>query len=175
MIKFVFLMLVFNSVFVFSQTKKDSILVELRNKTAKSGITFKRNTDSIEKVVYILCEKWADEVSFLKSTLTDSEIEELKAENNASMNMIGLITELEKNNTKEYAIGMVNDLIEIDGKYIDYRCSDAILIKPISSVLLYLLTSNNFFFKADFNLKKEEIIQLENKILTTERNRLLKN
>jgi hypothetical protein len=142
--------------------------VELRNKTVESGITFRKKSDSTKIVVYRLCEPWADKVSYLKSNLTDTEIKELKADKNASMNIIGLITELEKNNTKEYAIKIIDDLIKIDGKYMSYGCSDAISTMPISKYFLYLLTDGNFFFKPDFKLKKKEIIEIENKILIAE-------
>jgi hypothetical protein len=166
--KLIFITIIFKSFFVLSQTEKDSILTELRNKTVESGITIRKKSDSTQFIVYRLCERWADKVSYLKSNLTDTEIKELKAEKNASMNVVGLITELEKNNTKEYAIEIIDDLIKIDGKYMSYGCSDAISTMPISNYFMYLLTNSNFFFKPDFKLKKKEIRHIENEILMAE-------
>ena len=142
--------------------------MELRNKTVENGITIRKKSDSTQIIVYRLCERWADKVSYLKSNLTDTEIKELKTDKNTSMNIIGMITDLEKNNKKDYAIEIIDDLIKKDGKYMSYGCSDAISTMPITQYFLYLLTDSNFFFKPDFKLRKKEIRQIENKILIAE-------
>ena len=162
--KLIFISVFLNSIFVFSQTEKDAILKELRNDTSFSGIIITR-PDATKIRVYQLCERWADKVSYLKLNLTESEIAELKSEENASMNIIGLITELEKNNTKEFAINIFNDLIKMNEKNMRYGCSDAISIMPISRYFLLIITKDNPFFKPNFKLTKKEIQEFENKIL----------
>tara|TARA_R110002124_G_scaffold218038_1_gene383890 strand:+ start:300 stop:572 length:273 start_codon:yes stop_codon:yes gene_type:complete len=84
------------------------------------------------------------------------------------LNVIGIIGELEKNNTKEYALELMNDLIKSENKFIAYGCSDAISTKPINNFFLYLITEENLFFKPDFKLNKKEVQQLENEILIAE-------
>ena len=162
--KLIFITLIFNSIFVFSQTKKDSLLTELKTKTVESGISFRKKSDSKKIIVYRFCDHWT-EITYLKSNLSDNELIELKSDENASLNMIGVIGELEKNNTKEYALELMNDLIKSENKFIAYGCSDAMSTKPIEQFFLYLMTEENFFFKPDFKLNKNDINRIENEIL----------
>jgi hypothetical protein len=99
--KLILIILFLNLNFVFSQTKKDSILSELLNETENSAISFRKKSDSTKIIVYRLCEHWYEKVYYLKSNLTEDDISELKTEKNASLNIIGLIRELEKENTKK--------------------------------------------------------------------------
>ncbi|WP_445749951.1 hypothetical protein [Polaribacter sp.] len=144
-------------------------MTELRNETAtNSGITLRKKSDSTKINVYRLCERWAEKVAYLKSNLTNTEIAELKTDKNASLNIIGLVSELEKNNTKEKAIRILKDLMKSDIKFISFGCSDAISTMPISQYYLSLITDNNLFFKPKFKLKNKEIRQLKKEIINAE-------
>ena len=136
--------------------------------TAYSGHTMRKKSDSTKIIVYRLCERWAEKVNFLTNNLTEIEIIELETDKNASINIIGLVSRLEKNNTKGFAIEQINILLNRDIKFMNIGCSDAISTNSVSRYLLYLMTYDNQFFKPSFKLRKREIKKLKEKILISE-------
>ena len=152
----------------FAQTKKDTIITELKLITADSGHSMRKKSDSTKIIIYQLCGRWSEKVNYLTNNLTQLEIAELENDKNASINIIGLISKLENNNTKEFAIEQINALLKKDIKFMNSSCSDAITTNSISRYLLYLMTYENPFFKPKFKLRKREIKKLENKILIAE-------
>jgi len=137
-------------------------------KSANTGLKIIKKSNSNEVVVYRLCESWSDKIDYLKSELTDLEIKKLKTEQNGSMNIIGLITELEKNNNKEYAIEIIDNLLKTKLKHIISGCYDNVFSRSISGYFLYLLSKDNLLFKPDFKLKRKEIKQIKSRILIAE-------
>jgi len=158
------------SLCVFSQSKKDSIISDLKILTADSGYTIRKKNDSTKNkfIVYRLCESWAEKVNYLKLNLTEKDIADFELKKNASMHVIAIISKLEKNNSKDCAIAEIDKLLKGEMKLMNVGCSDAISTNSISRYLLYLMTYDNPFFQPDFKLRKREVKKLKEKILIIE-------
>lgn len=129
-------------------------------------MSFQKKSDSTKIIIYRFCEHWT-EVMNLKSNLSGEELLELTKNENATLNIIGLIYKLEKNNKKEYAIRLIQNLIDSEKKFIGYGCSDAITSRPIEQFFLYLITEKNLLFEPDFDLNESEVDRIERKILVS--------
>lgn len=73
----------------------------IRVDSQEPRISIRKKNDTIRKPIYQFCESWSENISFLKSNLTSEEIIELKSDKNTSIKLIGLISNLEKENTKK--------------------------------------------------------------------------
>ena len=142
---------------------------ELKKETINPSIRLSKKSDSTKIIVYRLCERWSDQIEYLKNDSSESEIINLLIDENAALNIIGLIIRLDRKNKKEYAKELLNELISWDVNYMSIGCSDSINTMPIASYFLYILTSKNLFFKPDFRMKKKEIKAFENKIIVAEK------
>ncbi|RYH72145.1 hypothetical protein EVU94_13840 [Flavobacteriaceae bacterium 144Ye] len=156
------------SMLAHSQKDKESILEELKSETISGSIRFPNKTGST-KIVYKICEEWSENIEFLKTHITDYEIEELEKNENATLNVIALVSKLERKNEKEYAIEILNTLIETEVKYISTGCYDAISTMSIAYYFLFLISDSYLIFKPKFELSKEEKQDFENRILIAER------
>jgi hypothetical protein len=156
-LKTLIIIVTFIPLFVFSQTKKDSILNNLKTKSIETKIVLRKSDDSTKTIVYKFCEDWSEQVSFLKSNLTGKEISELKLSKNSALKLIGIICDLENENTKASAIKILNQLIDSKKEYLSYLCNyDVISTKSLSSYVLKLISEENNFFNPNFLLNDFE-------------------
>ena len=157
-----------STLYSFSQENKDQIIFELKELTANSGFFYINKTDSTKTTVYQLCNHWSDKVNQLRKNLDSTDIENLINDQNAAINVLGYIFKLEKNNIKENAIDILNEMMSSKIKFMKSSCSDANSTYSHYRYLLMLMTNENPYFKADFEFKKKELEKLKNRMMAIE-------
>lgn len=148
-----------------SQSKKDSIINFIKNDSKNVGISLRK--DSTKIIVYKLCERWYKEIEFLKENLSSEEINHWKNDENATLNIIALISQIQKNGNKIFVREIVeNEINKTAHKLMTSNCSDAISIMPQELFLLELIQNKNLFLFLDFKLSKKEFKKYRNQILS---------
>ncbi|MEY8868077.1 hypothetical protein AB9K24_01120 [Meridianimaribacter flavus] len=105
----------------------------------------------------------------MKSNLKSEEILKLKLDKNTTIKLIGLISELENDNTKKKAFEILNGLINSEIAHLSYSCSyDVISTMSISNYFFILITQENQIFTPSFKLNEKERREFKNKILIAE-------
>lgn len=170
--KLIFISIIFNSIFAFSQTEKDNVISKFKNQFKSASLRQKNSETNQTKKwkVYRFCSEWKNDIEYLSRNLLKEEIFDLKNDENATLNLVGIIIELKKNNSKEYALSELNKLIDKPTKYINYGCYDTMTVYSLSNFFLYLYQDENEVFKPNFELSKSEILNLEAKIILDEEN-----
>ncbi|GAA0736160.1 hypothetical protein [Gaetbulibacter jejuensis] len=141
----------------------------IRVKSQESRIVIRKENDTTRKLVYQFCESWSENISFLKSNLKSEEILKLKLDKNTTIKLIGLISELENDNTKKKAFEILNGLINSEIEHLSYSCSyDVISSMSISNYFFILITQENQIFTPSFKLNEKERREFKNKILIAE-------
>jgi len=168
--KLILIALIFNSIFVFSQTKKDTIIFNFKNQISSSSLSRENSkTGEIKKwKVFKFCSEWINEIEYLASIVTNEEVIDFKKDENATLNIIGIIIDLKRNIYKEFALSELDKLIKKPTKYVSIGCYDAMSVYSISYYFLYLLQSKNEVFRPNFELRKKEITEWEIKIMVDE-------
>ena len=168
--KLIFISLIFNSIFVFSQTKKDTIISKFKNQVKNTTLSQKNSkTGEVKKwKVYGFCSEWNTDIKYLQKNLTEKELTDLNNDENATLNLVAIIIKLNKNNQKEFALSELNELINKPTKYISNGCYDAMTVYPLSHYFLYLYQGESEVFKPNFKLSKKEKSKLEVRIMLDE-------
>lgn len=161
------LILAFIPLLVFSQTKTNSIISELKLKIDEGQYVLTKSDDSSKTNAYRFCgNKWSHEIGYLKSHLNSSEINELKSSENTALKLIGIICYLEKNNSKEIALKTLNNSIDSKIEFLMYTCSyDVKSIISLSDLLLDIITNKYEFFKPNFDFTENELKELKTKVM----------
>ena len=151
------------SAVTFSQNKADSLLIDIYKKSYDQRIVV-RPAESKLVVPYKFCEDWVKSVDYLKLHLTEQQNEELINHENGTFNLIGLISNLTKHNSKNYALSQLEILKDKETKLITVGCGDAFTSLTLKEYYLKLLTEENQFVNTNFILSSEEIQQLIDKL-----------
>lgn len=161
---YLFLSFLLFTCIIYGQNRKDSIINFIRNDSQKLGISLRK--DSLQIPVYKLCERWYKEIDFLKRNLSNAEIANLENDENASLNIIALISKIQKNEKKSFVKEILEEEINRNShKLFSKNCSDAISILPKELFLLELIQNKNFFLSINFKLSKKELQNYRNQIL----------
>ncbi len=168
--KLIFILFIFYSTLVLSQTKTDSIISEFKNQIRNTVLTQKNEeTGKIKKYkVYGFCPEWIEEITYLSNELSSNELSDLMNDENASLNLAAIIIDLRNNNSKDYALSRLDDLINKPIKFISYGCYDAITFSSLERFILRLFQNNSDLFRPNFELSEKEITELEIKIMIDE-------
>ena len=156
MTKFILTILLLSSLFTFSQSKVDSLIIEIYRISIDNRIVV-RPTESKLLVVYKFCDEWNEKIDYLKKELSEDQIMELVNDDNGTFNIIGLLSTLEKNNSKETAWLQLKDLDEKEDKMISKGCGDALMTYTLRDFYLNLLTEKNSFITPEFKFTEDEL------------------
>ena len=101
--------------------------------------------------------------------LNAEEIKELKEAENTTLKAVGILSELNKNNNKEFALKILDDLIKSSkNEHLCHGCYDALSFYSLVRFTFYLIGEKSPFFEPKFRLKKKELKNIELKILLSE-------
>jgi len=156
MTKYLLIILILNSILTFSQTKVDSLIIDIYKKSIDNRIVV-RPSESKLLIVYKFCDDWNEEINYLKKELNESQILELENDKNGTFNLIGLLSNLERNNSKEFALVQLKKLEKKETKMISIGCGDAFSTLTLNDFYLKLLTEKNNFITTKFKLTPEEL------------------
>ncbi|MHB1107666.1 MAG: hypothetical protein ACYCZ2_15020 [Lutibacter sp.] len=156
-------MILLNSIYALSQNKVDSLILDIYKKSIDDRIVV-RSSESKLFISYKFCEDWEEEIDYLINELTENQNSELINDENGTLNLIGLLSELSKNNTKEFANSQIDNLIKKETKMISYGCSDAFTSLTLKEYYLKLLTEPNIFILTNFSFNQNEIKLIKEKI-----------
>jgi hypothetical protein len=154
--KYLFTILILNTILTFSQTKVDSLIIDIYKKSFDNRIVI-RPSESKLLITYKLCDDWRTEIDYLKKELTEKQIQELENDENGTFNLIGLLSNLERNNSKRFGLKQLEKLEEAETKMISIGCGDVFSTMTLYDYYLKLLTEKNNFIIPEFKFTAEEL------------------
>lgn len=149
----------------YSQSKKDSLYSFFeKNSDVRTKKLYK--ADSTKYRVYRFDFNWIKEFNEYKNLVSKSDIDNLKKSDNASLHLIGILLDLNHNNSKEYFFEEINELgdngkFEFVELFINGKDKGSLFLE---GGILNFIKLENDFYKPSFQLTRREYVDLNMKL-----------
>ena len=145
----------------YSQSRKDSLYTFFKtNSDVRTKKLYK--ADSTKYRVYRFDSNWVKEFNEYKNLVSKSDIDHLKKSDNASLHLIGILIDLNNNNSKENFFEEMNELANNDKfefveLFINGKDKGSLFLE--GGILKFIKLENDFY-KPSFQLTRREYVDL---------------
>lgn len=156
-------------ILVFGQSESEKIIADFQKMSREQGIYIQSPNEKAEPV-FQFCEKWNTEISKLDKQINENELESLKSSDNGTIKFIGHLISAKRNNNKEFVLELLNNVTNEKKIFMAWGCNSNESSYSFQMYLLKVLTVKNILFDPSFNLTKDELSILKEKIKNSKKN-----